>query len=335
MSFSGNEKIDDIIKSSEDPIFNITSNINNSQNDLVDITQDYEEIIEDIISKPKDIIGLSTGFDKWDQLIGGGLRPGSVNVLAARTKCGKSMVTLNVAYNMAKSNIPVLYLDSEMTKRTQLMRLISLHTKIPISEIETGQFSKNPDKLKLVKDSYNILSKYPITHCDISGQSINNILSIARRWLIRKVGFTNNKANTCLICYDYIKLMDVADVTGSLKEYQLLGFLLGSIHDFSIKYELPVFATVQLNREHDIAQSDRIEWLCSTMSLLKDKLPEDLAEDNIINGNKKLLIKHTRFGPGLDQCDYINMKADFATSSIKEGEIHSHVVQFEKNQNEE
>ena len=49
-------------------------------------------------------------------------------------------------------------------------------------------------------------------------------LSIIRRWLAREVGINDQgKANNCVIIYDYLKIMDSAEIKGDMKEYQVLG----------------------------------------------------------------------------------------------------------------
>jgi len=58
--------------------------------------------------------GIPTGFPRYDSCIGGGFRRGTVNVVGARPKVGKSTFCLNVAKNVSFAGIPVLYLDTEM-----------------------------------------------------------------------------------------------------------------------------------------------------------------------------------------------------------------------------
>ena len=46
--------------------------------------------------------------------IGGGLRRGTVNVIGARPKTGKTLLAQNMGMNIAKQGVPVLDLDTEM-----------------------------------------------------------------------------------------------------------------------------------------------------------------------------------------------------------------------------
>ena len=90
------------------------------------------------------MMGISTGFPRFDKAIGGGLRRGNVDVIAARAKAGKSLFADSVALHVAgKLDIPVLMLDTEMSKEDHIHRLLGNITDIPINDISTGKFGKS------------------------------------------------------------------------------------------------------------------------------------------------------------------------------------------------
>jgi hypothetical protein len=124
--------------------------------------------------------------------------------------------------------------------------------------------------------------------------------------------------------------MDDNDLKHNLQETQLLGFLITKLHNFALKWKIPIFATVQLNRDgvdkeggEVISASDRLLWLCSNFSILKDKTQEELAQDPPINGKKKLVVTDTRFGSGMDKGDYINIKDNLSIAKLEEGKTFS------------
>jgi replicative DNA helicase len=287
-----------------------------------------------LAGQPKDLVGLPTGFQAYDHAIGGGLRGGTVNVVGARPKGGKSFFCLNIAHNLASYGVPVLYLDTELSHKVQMMRLAALVTGVEITQIETGKFAANPDEAKAVYAGQGHLDKLPLTHCSIAGQSIKPVLSIIRRWLTKRVGFTSaGTAKSCCVIYDYIKLMDAHDIKGNLAEFQLLGFLLTEMNNFALKYDLPIFATAQLNRaggsQEDgsvLSQSDRILWLCSSFTILKRKSTEEANLDPLTNGDRKLVVTDTRYGAGLDVGDYINLQCDLSRARMTEGPRFSQVA---------
>ena len=64
---------------------------------------------------PSQIRGLKCGFNKLDRIING-FAPGTLSVVAARPKTGKSVIMMNWATHMClEYKVPILYIDTEMT----------------------------------------------------------------------------------------------------------------------------------------------------------------------------------------------------------------------------
>lgn len=342
-TINGNEKIDDIVGKIEEPIFDFTAKLTDQDQILSRLTNDIDKSIENLSLNPKDMIGLSTGYPNWDFCIGGGFRRGTVNVIGARAKGGKSIMCLNISKNMARFDIPVLYLDTELTKELQLHRLLSLCTKVSLNHIETGKFIGIQTENDLINKHKDKISKLPIYHCSVAGRSIETILSISRRWLARKVGFEDNgSAKPCLIVFDYLKLMNTDDVKGAMAEHQLLGFVMTSLHNFALKFGVPILAAVQLNRDgvekegsQFISASDRILWLCSNFSILKNKNDEELKECPPKYGTKKFIVCDTRHGAGMEKGEYINIIADLQCARLDEGEMFPQCIKSVFNVNEQ
>lgn len=332
---TGAEGISDIIASIEEPIFDFTGKLMSHEAGVVNLGARYKKVMTKLAEDPKDIVGIPTGFPAYDRAIGGGLRPATVTVIGARPKIGKSFICLNMARNIAENGIPVLYLDTELTEEIQLHRLASLVSGIELNHIETGQFAGNKHETEAVWECQKHMENLPIDHCSIAGQPPQAIMSIARRWLSKSVGFMDSgAAKPCLIVYDYLKLMDAGDFKSkNLQEFQMLGFLVTALHNFAVKYRLPILATVQLNRDGidkegaEVASgSDRIVWLCSSFTILKKKSQKEFDEDPHVNGTKKLVVTDTRFGPGMELGDYINIKDKLEIGKLSEGQSYGNVV---------
>jgi hypothetical protein len=102
--------------------------------------------------------------------------------------------------------------------------------------------------------------------------------------------------------------------------------MMTSLHNFALRYEVPVLSFIQLNRDGinkettDTASgSDRIIWLCSNFSIYKYKSDEEIAKDGPENGNRKLVPVISRHGEGLEDKDYINIMMNGAYARISEG----------------
>lgn len=334
-NITGIEDIDNIIGQIEEPIFDFTGQIMSQGAGVVSLGQQFKTSMTALSKTPQDIVGIPTGFPAWDTAIGGGFRPATVNVVGARPKQGKSFFCINVARNMAENGIPVLYLDTELTSDLQLHRLTSLVSGVDLNHVETGQFNNNQHESEALWGCQEHIEQLPIDHFSVAGLAPHAIMSIARRWLSKKVGFTDSgTAKPCLIIYDYIKLMDDGSFKKNLQEYQILGFLVTALHNFTIKFKLPVLATVQLNRDgvekegaEVVSGSDRIIWLCSNFTILKGKIQTELNEDPPSNGTKKLVVTDTRFGPGMERGEYINVINNLSVGKFSEGKPFSAVTQ--------
>jgi replicative DNA helicase len=327
LDVNGTEPVGSILGIAEETIFNFTSLLNDTDNHPVTIGENIEEYILALESNPIDQVGIPTGFPAYDQSIGGGLRRGTVNVIAARPKTGKTLLSDNLGYNIAKLGVPVLNMDTEMNKEDHINRILAMMTEIEINTIETGKFADSPDKKNKLISASRLLAKTPLYHKSIAGKPFEDQLAIMRRWLLKEVGLKDDgTAKDCVIFYDYLKLMDSAGMSQDLKEYQILGFMMTSLHNFAVRYKVPIVAFIQLNRDGitkestDTASgSDRIIWLCSNFSIFKRKTPEEIAEDGPDNGNRKLIPLISRHGGGLDDNDYINCHMQGWCAKITEG----------------
>lgn len=328
----GSETVEEILGIAEQPVFDLSLNVNNSgEGDTELLGEEAEEYIEYLIENQCEIIGMPTPWNEYNHCIGGGCRRGSVNLIGARPKVGKTTLAKDCGFHIANNlNNPVLVLDTEMNKKDQYNRLLSSISKISINRIETGQFANDKKELSRVKDAAKKIKESPYYYKSIAGKAFEDILSIIRRWIIKKVGFDEEgNVNDCLVIYDYFKLMS-SDGLDDMKEYQALGFQISNLVNFAIKYDFPCLAFVQLNRDgisaestDVISQSDRLLWLCASFSIFKRKEPEEIAEDGPENGNMKLVPVETRYGPGIDGGDYINLRMDGGISTIEEIGLNS------------
>jgi replicative DNA helicase len=334
LEVTGSEPVSSIIGLAEDSIFNFTSLLSDADGAPEKIGSTIDEYVKQLEENKVDQIGIPTGFPIYDQAIGGGLRKGTVNVIAARPKTGKTLLSDNMGKNIANLGIPILNMDTEMTKEDHINRILAMMTEIEINNIETGKFAESPDKKNKLTSAVSDLKKMKIYHKSIAGKPFEDQLAIMRRWLVKEVGLNDDgTAKDCVIFYDYLKLMDSAGMSQDLKEYQVLGFMMTSLHNFAIRYKVPIVAFIQLNRDGitkestDTASgSDRIIWLCSNFTIFKRKSDEEIAEDGPDNGNRKLVPLISRHGGGLDDNDYINCYMKGWCAKITEGRTRLEIV---------
>jgi len=343
LEINGSEPISSIIGLAEDSIFNFTSLLNDADEKPITIGSGLDDYIKNLQENKLDQVGIPTGFPIYDKAIGGGLRKGTVNIIAARPKTGKTLLSDNMGFYIAnKLGIPVLNMDTEMAKEDHINRVLAMMTEIEINNIETGKFADSPDKKNKITKAVESLKTTKLYYKSIAGKPFEDQLAIMRRWLVKEVGLNDDgTAKECVIFYDYLKLMDSAGISQDMKEYQVLGFMMTSLHNFAVRYRVPVVGFIQLNRDGitkestDTASgSDRIIWLCSNFTIFKRKSDEEIAEDGTDNGNRKLVPLISRHGGGLDDNDYINCNMKGWCAKITEGRTRLEILHNSKSTSE-
>jgi len=336
---NGDEDIDEIIGLIENPIMEFLRE-DDTHKKPEKIGDGVEDYLDFLIENKCDQIGIATGFPRFDAVIGGGLRRKCVDLVSARPGVGKSVFADNVALNVASRNIPVLMLDTEMSKEDHLNRIIANMTGIPINEVATGKIGDDEEKYIKAKEAVQKIKEIPYTYVSVAGAPFENIINIIKRWIIQEVGTNENgQTNECLVVYDYLKLMSSSSITNNIQEYQALGFQITSLHNLAVKYDFPCLSFVQLNRDgitkestDAVSGSDRLIWLCTSFSIFKLKSAEELAEDGPSAGNRKLVTLKARHGAGLMDGNYINMKMFGEYSKLEELRTRDEFVAYRETQ---
>lgn len=318
---TGEEDTDKIIEITESPYSGLMKDLVRTE-DEGDIGEDIEEYITNKFDNPVQNIGIPSPFSIFNSVIGDGLRTG-VHLVAARLKAGKSTFAKEIGIHVSKNlKIPTLFIDTEMSGEEQKDRILASLSSIDIRKVEKGNLShaEKDILLQTAKD----LKSVPFKHQNVAGKPFKEILSLIRRWINHKVGYSEDgKVNPHLVIYDYFKLMDVGDLKNA-QEYQLMGFQISALHDFCREYNTPVLSFVQINRDgitkestDVIAQSDRLGWNAISLSIWKRKEPEEIGQ-NPKGGTHKLIPLEGRFMSKLDPGDYINYYFDESKSKITE-----------------
>ena len=334
----GDEPIGEILGIAEKRIFDFTTLLaQDSQDGPQQLSEGIDDYLDHLENNPRDIVGISSGYPLYDHSIGGGFRRKTVNLIGARTGIGKSMLADNIGIHIAENiGIPVLYLDTEMPTEDHWNRILASKTRITINDIETGAYSISSIKTQKIRKAAENLKKISHHYLNVSGKPFEETLSIMRRWVHKVVGFDDNgNTNDCLVVYDYLKMMSGEGMSGSMQEYQILGFMMTSMHNFAVRHDLPILSFIQLNRDgidreatDVVSGSDRIVWLTSNLSIFKPKSDEEIAEDGgDEHGNRKLVPLKCRHGEGLAPGDYINMHMEGKYATITEKETKNNLKQ--------
>lgn len=244
------------------------------------------EFINDRKDKKVTMTGISTGYPILDRQIDG-LIPGTLMVVAARKKMGKSALLTNIAlFNTFTSGIPTIYIDTEMTFIEWQIRALSILSGVKEREIKHGGYSK--EQMKRLDYAQTVISKGNIYHKYMPGYSVDKVVSLCKKYKL--------KENIGLIVFDYLKEPDLSTNDANRKEYQLLGDITTKLKDLSGVLDVPVLSAVQLNRQNDIADSDRIARFGDIISIWGLRSDSEKEEGGPDSGEYKLHIKDTRRG---------------------------------------
>jgi len=310
MVSSGDASIEEIL-SMADAAYADKLSVFESSQDFVNIYDSVQQKIEERGDNPIEEIGLMGPFPKVNELYGSLLRDGGLTVLGARTGIGKtSMGMYYLTYVAEKYNIPILHLDQgEMSIPELQYRAVSMFTqgKVSYDALEHGYWRKNAEMTQLVRDVWPRVKKLQTFYYDVSSLGPQEIISLIRRFYLRKIG----RGNKFLTHYDYLKPFDLDDTRAP--EWQVMGKFLKSIKAF-YKNELQnaFWTSLQLNRtgiignkqisqiddtENTFGVSDRISQESTHSILMRPKSLEEIAiEANQFGNTKAVFPKHRHLG---------------------------------------
>lgn len=336
-AITGDESIDSLIGMAESPAHSTIDELSGGMrlNKARQFAEGARERFRELMKNPRDVVGIPTGFKHFDRAIGGGVRPGSVELICSRMKIGKSSFANNVAMNVAGGlGIPVLNVDTEMTIEEQQNRAAAAMAGLFIRDIELGKLTRE-QQVKLGQ-GLQALEQMPYYHDEVRGIGFDDILSRIRRWVVRTVGFRDDgRANPCLVLFDYFQLMDSQDM-GRLAEHQALAFYAKKLKDMMGALGVPCIAFAQQNRdgldfkdERVLRGADRILDKVTSFWLFcrKDEaevVPSKPGEPKLTH---ELYYRFSRFGEGLDQANYINIATDYSRGYMGEGPTRDELFQ--------
>ena len=278
--------------------------LSNVQADLLSLSTDSAAVIEpkhvgegldEYIDSIKDtkvnMRGLSTGYPILDQKIDGQI-PGTLMIIAARKKMGKSTLLTNIALHAAiMENRPVLYIDTEMPFNQWRDRALAIISGVKERTIQHGGFAKDKETLRKILEAVEKLKNSKFFHHFMPGYSVEKITALFHKYKL--------KENIELGVFDYIKEPDSSTTDAGRKEYQILGDVTTRLKDLAGQLNIPFLAAVQVNRVGDVADSDRVARYGDIVAFWEyrdKKVMEELGADMDVCGHYQLTIKDSRRG---------------------------------------
>ena len=182
---------------------------------------------------------IKLGFPKLDAMLGG-LRPGSLNILAARPSMGKSALAINMAANVAANQNPVAIFSLEMSKQEIASRLMSSSMSKPVSEIIYSHKMSDSDR-KQIDHALAKLSEFPIY---IDDNSDTNPVTMKSK--LTQL-FADSKKAPKLVVIDYLQLMTMPGAGGRSRNEEVTA-ISRSLKLLAKEFNIPFIALSQLSR---------------------------------------------------------------------------------------
>ena len=211
------------------------------------------------------IIGLPSGFDDMDALLGG-LRDGSLYTIAARPGMGKSTLAMNIAEHLTmKGGTPVAFFSLEMSEDELNQRMLASHCGVNLQSFINHGYdrSERGEILRQMTGSVPELEAGPLHICPRTDITIDQLRAEARRLVTKK--------DVKLVIVDYMQLVGVASRRGASRVEEV-GEISRGLKKMALELDLPVIALAQLNRsiENDNHRSPRLSDLRESGSIEAD-----------------------------------------------------------------
>ena len=188
-------------------------------------------------------LGLQTGIRDFDQVTGG-LRGGQLTIIAGRPAMGKSALMLNMADNMSRRGVPVVYFSLEMPANELAARVVLGRAETNTEIIRNG-FLTASIKHRIF-DAATQFSTEPLYVDDRGGLTLLDIRGRARlavrRWGVK------------CIFVDYLQLVSHS---GAQSRENEVGFVSRGLKAMSMELGIPVVAAAQVNRQAENRSDNR------------------------------------------------------------------------------
>ena len=207
---------------------------------------DAVENIETLFKNKGAIIGVPTGFRRFDQIFGG-LKGGNFVILAARPGTGKSALAMNFAVNAAKAAVPTAVFTLEMSGCELLTRMICGESRIGMEAVRGGHLT-NRDLIPM-GNAASKLQSLPLYIDEESAITITALRSKARAM--------KKSHDIGLIVIDYLQLMRSETRRAQNSRQVEITEISGGLKQLAKDLNIPIIALAQLNRDIEKRKNGR------------------------------------------------------------------------------
>ncbi len=261
-----------------------------------EIIDEFQGGLNAFLDPGRRIHGLSTGFQRFDELTGG-LHPGELIIVAGRPSMGKTALALNVAQHAAvKLQKTVAIFSLEMSQEALLTRLLCAGARVDSHRFRLGYL--DAEERRRLQTAAAELVDAPLYIDDTSGSNLMDMHAKLRRLKAeRPLG---------LVVLDYLQLMSGRGRFES--RVQEISSLSRGLKLLAKELDVPMLVPSQLSRapetrpgDHrpqlsDLRESGSIEQDADVVAFIfREEVYKPDRED--LRGQAELLLSKQRNGP--------------------------------------
>ena len=250
---------DTVISEIEEQLKNISvSNSGREAEHIKLACNDWFDVLEKREKAGGGIAGLSTGFNKLDESIGG-IGEESLVTVVGRPSHGKTLwsqaVSQNVGVDQKKG---VLFFSMEMSKHEIYERFISGVSNAPAKELRTAKFS--PETMGRIEQGVSTLQDSEIYQICEPTQSLGQIRAKARKHKIKH-------ENLSLIVIDYLDFIELEEAS---RHDIAIGKITRGLKQLAKEIKVPIILICQASRNLDKANRPTMSDIKNSSSIEAD-----------------------------------------------------------------
>jgi replicative DNA helicase len=253
--------VNDVVGEAEKAVFEVSQRRLARDVQPIDrVISDYFDRLEYLTRHPEESLGIPTGFDQLDQLLGG-MQRSDLLIIAGRPGHGKSAMLLSIAKNVAQMHKKhVAIFSMEMSNEQLIQRLLSQETKIDSHKFRQGTVSE--DEWARFTHAAATLSEVKIFLDDTPALTPLQLRSKCRRLHL--------EYSLDLVLVDYLQLMGSDYHTEN--RVQEVSYISRYVKALARELNVPVVAAAQLSRavEHRTSKRPQLSDLRESGSLEQD-----------------------------------------------------------------
>lgn len=243
----------------EKEFLNITSTRNSEGCESIkSIFESFNRTLQALTSGDKSVVGVQTGYRSLDRITCG-FQPGDLIVLAARPGIGKTALAINFCINaakiyheedVAKKNLKeksILMFSMEMSKQQVLQRMISLWSKVELSNSSIRDW--NEHKQIAVDNARSEIEDFGIYIDDNTNLTISDIRNKIKQMASQK--------DLKLVVIDYLQLLKSDEkFSTNFTRHQEVGIISRTLKIIAREYNVPIISIAQLSRKVEERRGD-------------------------------------------------------------------------------